>query len=107
MPHNWHKHSGYVPVAQLHARSGRHHLACRLSLADLLRCLPRLLQSPPHASPSLPQAYAARYPVPGTKSNFGNIDKSLYYSTVVGGVVKLIVMNNYVRTWAGCEEGHA
>jgi hypothetical protein len=43
------------------------------------------------------QAYAARYPVPGTPlRSVGSIDKSLYYSTVVGGVIKLIVLNNYL-----------
>jgi len=40
------------------------------------------------------QAYASRFPVPGTYNNFGDITSSLYYSTVIGGAVKLIVMNN-------------
>ncbi len=42
------------------------------------------------------QSYAARFPSPGTTSGFGNINKALYYSTIIGGKVKLITMNNYV-----------
>ncbi|KAG2441245.1 hypothetical protein HYH02_010088 [Chlamydomonas schloesseri] len=42
------------------------------------------------------QSYSARFPVPGTTSNFGDITQNLYYSTVIGGKVKLITMNNYV-----------
>ncbi|KAJ9508732.1 hypothetical protein QJQ45_028026, partial [Haematococcus lacustris] len=48
------------------------------------------------------QSYAARWPVPGTKvQDLGNIDSSLYYSTVVGGVVKLVTLNNYIPFHAG------
>ncbi|KAL6758152.1 Metallo-dependent phosphatase-like protein [Haematococcus lacustris] len=48
------------------------------------------------------QSYAARWPVPGTKvQDLGNIDRSLYYSTVVGGVVKLVTLNNYIPFHAG------
>ncbi|KAG2423817.1 hypothetical protein HXX76_014977 [Chlamydomonas incerta] len=42
------------------------------------------------------QSYSARFPVPGTTSNFGDITQNLYYSTIIGGKVKLITMNNYV-----------
>lgn len=42
------------------------------------------------------QAWAARNPVPGTKSDFGNVDKNQYYSTVIGGKIKVITLNNYV-----------
>ncbi len=47
------------------------------------------------------QSYAARYPVPGTASGFGNITAALYYSTILGGRVKLITMNNYVPFYEG------
>ncbi|KAJ9509680.1 hypothetical protein QJQ45_011325 [Haematococcus lacustris] len=48
------------------------------------------------------QSYAARWPAPGTKvQDLGNIDSSLYYSTVVGGVVKLVTLNNYIPFHAG------
>ncbi|PNH09476.1 Purple acid phosphatase 15 [Tetrabaena socialis] len=41
------------------------------------------------------QSYSARFPVPGTTSKFGEITPNLYYSTVIGGVVKLITLSNY------------
>ncbi len=34
--------------------------------------------------------------VQGTYSNFGDITQNLYYSTVVGGVIRLITLCNYV-----------
>ena len=34
------------------------------------------------------QSYSARFPVPGTTSNFGDITQNLYYSTVIGGKVR-------------------
>jgi hypothetical protein len=42
------------------------------------------------------QGYAARYPAPGTGSNFGRINNALFYSTVLGGKAKLITLNSYV-----------
>mmetsp|Transcript_4989 Transcript_4989/g.9209 ORF Transcript_4989/g.9209 Transcript_4989/m.9209 type:complete len:699 (-) Transcript_4989:168-2264(-) len=42
------------------------------------------------------QAYSARYPVPGLYGDFGDINQNLYYSTIVGGMIKVIAMNNYV-----------
>ena len=32
----------------------------------------------------------------GTFSGFGNINDNLFYSTVIGGSIKLIVLNNYM-----------
>ncbi|KAG2485785.1 hypothetical protein HYH03_015496 [Edaphochlamys debaryana] len=42
------------------------------------------------------QSYSARFPVPGTTKNFGDITSNLYYSTVIAGRIKLITLNNYV-----------
>ncbi|KAG1674589.1 hypothetical protein FOA52_001838 [Chlamydomonas sp. UWO 241] len=43
------------------------------------------------------QAYASRYPVPGTPAALlGDISSSLWYSTVLGGKVSLVVLNSYV-----------
>ncbi|GFH10112.1 purple acid phosphatase [Haematococcus lacustris] len=43
------------------------------------------------------QSYAARMSVPGVPlSQVGDINAALYYSTVVGGVIKLITLNNYI-----------
>ncbi|KAL6764742.1 Metallo-dependent phosphatase-like protein [Haematococcus lacustris] len=43
------------------------------------------------------QSYAARWPVPGTRvADAGSINSALYYSTHVGGVMKLVTLNNYI-----------
>ncbi|KAL6761255.1 Metallo-dependent phosphatase-like protein [Haematococcus lacustris] len=43
------------------------------------------------------QTYAARMSVPGVPlSQVGDINAALYYSTIVGGVIKLITLNNYI-----------
>ena len=34
------------------------------------------------------QSYSARFPVPGTTSNFGDITQNLYYSTIIAGKVR-------------------
>ncbi len=39
------------------------------------------------------QSASHRWPAPGTTSGWTNITQSLYYSTVVGGQVKVIALN--------------
>ncbi|EFJ42112.1 hypothetical protein VOLCADRAFT_77270 [Volvox carteri f. nagariensis] len=48
------------------------------------------------------QAYAARFPVPGsTPASFGNITANMFHSTVLGGVATLISINNYIAFQPG------
>ncbi|KXZ54062.1 hypothetical protein GPECTOR_5g17 [Gonium pectorale] len=42
------------------------------------------------------QSYSARFPAPGVTSNFGDITNNMYFATVIGGVAKLITLNNYM-----------
>lgn len=51
--------------------------------------LPTANQPPPQTNYPF-QSYAARFPVPGTVSNFGDITRNLYFSTTIGPI-KLIV----------------
>jgi len=51
------------------------------------------------------QAYAARYPAPGTPpAELGDIGPSLWYRTVLGGAATLLTLNNYVPFHPGSEQ---
>ena len=48
------------------------------------------------------QAYTWRSPVPGsTLDTIGDINKNMYYSTVIGGLITLITLNNYSPFYPG------
>jgi len=41
------------------------------------------------------QAYSARFPAPGTKHNFGDINTNLWHSTIIAGKIKLVTLSSY------------